>query len=294
MKRSEFIKNLILLFGATVLPSSLQAMVRAYRRIYLLQSFVRGFAYYNGPLLLKKMKVGALLELVREPENEFDNFAIAIYYQGKKIGFVPAESNEILAKILDANLLKLQAEITHVSTKAQSWENTAVAIYVLQETNEPLPANAKYLLNLEDPHYRSLNSTNYFVEYDEELFDDEFLPQSTSTETKGEKLYNMLEANSKTDSIYDDIHENFTEKEFEAIAAQNRVVINRKNLPKKVSVKKIAETLDKKIMELNGFFADDGYVMVNLDKLDKLPVKIQNVQSILDKSSNQFMEIIVA
>jgi HIRAN domain len=296
MKRSEFIKNLLLLFGATVLPSSLQAMVHQFERIYLLQSFVRGFQYYDGKKLLHKMKAGALLELVREPNNEYDNFAIAIHYQGKKIGFVPAENNEVLAKILDANLLKLQAEITHIEPSALAWEKTAIAIYVLRENADPLPANATYLLNLEEPYYRSLQSKNYFVQYDEALFKEEgdFDEPDEIDHTLGNKMYEILENKSNTDAIYDGIHNNFSADELAIVANQNRIVINKNKLPKNFSVKKIAQSLDNQITNLDDFFNDEGFVVVNMDKLNQLPIKIENINAILDKASNKFLEIILS
>jgi HIRAN domain len=292
MKRSEFIKNLLLLFGATALPSGLQAMVHQYRRIYLLQNFVRGFAYYEGPKLLHIMKVGALLDLVREPNNEYDEFAIAIHYQGNKIGFVPAETNEILAKILDANLLKLQAEITFIKTKVQAWENTAIAIYVLQPDTEPLPPSANYLLAIDEPYYRSVRSKNYFVQYDEALFEEEE-SDAEGDHRLGEKIYEILETKSKDDGIYGDIHNNFSADELAIIAKQNRIIINKNKLPKHISANEIALQLDAQISNLDNFFSEDGYIMVNMDKLNNLPITVQNIAAVLDKSTQQFMEIVL-
>jgi HIRAN domain len=294
MKRNEFIKNLILLFGATALPNALQAMVHQYQRIYLLQSFVRGFQYYDGKKLLKKMKVGALLELVREPNNEYDTFAIAIHYQGKKIGFVPAESNEILAKLLDADLLKLQAEITNIEPKSSTWENTAIAIYVLKPNTDALPAQGNYLLNLDEPHYRTLRTGQYFLSYDEKLFDvEEQVIEDEGDHRKAEKLYEILEHKSKTDEIYGGIHHHFTSDQMAVVAKQNRVIINKHKLPKHISVKKIAQVLDKKITDLNDFFDEKGFVIVNIDQLNKLPLQIETVQAVLDKNAKQFMEIVL-
>ncbi len=60
-----------------------------YKKYYLLQCFVRGFRFYEGPNLLGGMAEGHELELVREPDNEYDDCAIALYWNGKKIGFIP-------------------------------------------------------------------------------------------------------------------------------------------------------------------------------------------------------------
>jgi hypothetical protein len=62
LKRTDFIKKIIGLFGVAVLPP---AIFKQYRKLYLLQCFIRGFRFYDGPTLLGEMKQGDLLELVK-------------------------------------------------------------------------------------------------------------------------------------------------------------------------------------------------------------------------------------
>ncbi len=47
--------------------------------------------------VLSRVEPGTMLQLVREPYNEYDEFAIALHLDKIKIVFIPAESNEILA-----------------------------------------------------------------------------------------------------------------------------------------------------------------------------------------------------
>jgi hypothetical protein len=154
MKRADFIKGMGGILGLALLPKNMTA--RQFQRIYLLQSFVKGFRFYDGPNLLNKMHENDMLELVREPDNEYDNCAIALYFDKTKIGYLPKEDNEILSKLMDADVIQLQAEITHLKPEAKAWENVHVAVYVLKELHEPLPENAAYLTVLETPHYHSL------------------------------------------------------------------------------------------------------------------------------------------
>jgi len=121
---------------------------------------VAGFRHYEGMKLLGSMKEGDLLELVREPENEYDDCAIALHLQGNKIGFIPASVNEMLSYLLDADALSLFAVITHLEKNSQPWKNVAVAVYFVQEVNKELPAHASYLTRIEAPHYRTLNNKN--------------------------------------------------------------------------------------------------------------------------------------
>ncbi len=132
MKRSTFIQSMIGFYGIANISATYS---KNYSKIYLLQSFIRGFQYYDGPKLMKNFKEHANLQLVREPKNQYDTSAIALYYQDKKIGFIPSEDNVLLSILLDAKLLEIKAEITHIKTKAQTWENVHIAVYVLKETN---------------------------------------------------------------------------------------------------------------------------------------------------------------
>ncbi|HVY73619.1 MAG TPA: HIRAN domain-containing protein [Puia sp.] len=154
MDRSEFLKKLLASAAMGKLPLSL---TKKFRKIYLLQCFVAGFRHYEGMQLLDQMKEDDLLELVREPANEHDVFAIALHWQGKKIGFLPAAVNETLSHLLDADALPLFAAITHLEKKSKPWETVAVAVYFIQEENKMLPAHAGYLTRIEAPHYRTLN-----------------------------------------------------------------------------------------------------------------------------------------
>ncbi len=153
MNRTDFLKNLFASLTIGKLPLEI---TREFRKIYLLQCFVAGFRHYEGMNLLDRMKEGDLLELVREPGNEYDECAIALHWQGSKIGFIPATTNEMLSFLLDAEALSLFAVITHLERTAQHWENVAVAIYFVQEVNKDLPVHASYLTRIEAPHYRTL------------------------------------------------------------------------------------------------------------------------------------------
>ena len=157
MNRSLFLQQLIASVAIGRLPVSL---TKDFRKIYLMQCFVAGFRHYEGMQLLDDMKEGDLLELVREPGNKYDPCAIALHWQGRKIGFIPASSNEMLSMLRDCNALSLFAVITHLEKNSQPWENVAIAVYFVQEVNKELPAHASYLTRIEAPHYRTLNRNN--------------------------------------------------------------------------------------------------------------------------------------
>ena len=73
------------------------------RELVVLECNVAGTSYQEldeiEPLLQPKDK----FFLLREPDNKFDNFAVAIYTSRKeKLGYLPREKNETTARLLDA------------------------------------------------------------------------------------------------------------------------------------------------------------------------------------------------
>lgn len=152
MNRSGFLKRLIGISGLGFLSI---AEVAASQKAYLLQSFVAGFRFYKGMELLQHMQEQDIVELRREPGNEHDKFAVAIYWQQEMVGFLPAASNEMIARLMDAKALPLIGIITHLERDAKPWENVAVAVYFLKNGNIP-----EYLTKVEKPAYNTLHKEN--------------------------------------------------------------------------------------------------------------------------------------
>lgn len=125
MNRGEFLRNM---FGGIALSFVPKLEAKAIKQQKLLQCFVAGFSYYNGPQLINKMEIGDTIKLVREPNNKYDNKAIALHYNNHKIGFVPRIDNEVLSNIMDTNTLILEAEISYVNAKKSTWEQVEIVI----------------------------------------------------------------------------------------------------------------------------------------------------------------------
>ena len=150
MKRSDFLKRMISVIGFGTIPLN-SLLIK--RKVYLLQCFVAGFRHYKGMDLLQEMEVNDFIELKREHHNLHDEFAIALYWQQEKIGFIPAEHNQTIARLLDAEALPILATITNLNRDVKPWENVAIAVYFLQEENKSLPPHAGYLKKLTPPEY---------------------------------------------------------------------------------------------------------------------------------------------
>ena len=283
MTRGNFLRNLIALYGIASLPLD---MVKQYQKVYLLQCFVRGFQYYEGPKIISKINKSGLLEMVREPKNKYDENAIALHFDNQKIGFIPRESNEILSVLLDTKILNLQAEITHIEPNAANWESIYVAIYVMNEITEAtIKENIEPFTILETPHYYTLKSNQniytrvYFEEENEIL--------------NGEDFYQTLVDNSSTDEVYDLIHQSFgNAKEMEEVVNQSRIVVRKETVPKEVSLHQIEAKFNNQVIQIDNMFKEDGYIVANVNKIALIPDKIRRFEKLIDKHGSLFYEVV--
>lgn len=59
---------------------------------------------FCGPkaqVLIKALKPGADVVLVREPDNKFDNNAVAVWVDGERVGYIPKATNRALSAFID-------------------------------------------------------------------------------------------------------------------------------------------------------------------------------------------------
>jgi hypothetical protein len=71
------------------------------RNILLLLSPVAGLRHHGGQRALAGVSPGDPLTLRREPLNPHDGRAVALYWKGEKLGYLPREDNRVIAGLLD-------------------------------------------------------------------------------------------------------------------------------------------------------------------------------------------------
>lgn len=69
--------------------------------IIVQRSPLAGFRHYGGGEVLRDLKPGDRLELVREPANPYDASAVRIEWRGVKLGYVPRRDNAAVARQMD-------------------------------------------------------------------------------------------------------------------------------------------------------------------------------------------------
>lgn len=70
------------------------------RSRYIMDFHLAGFAYQDGLDVIDELSLGKPVQLVLEPDNPYDANAIAIFYKGHKLGYMPKAKNELLSTLL--------------------------------------------------------------------------------------------------------------------------------------------------------------------------------------------------
>jgi len=134
MKRNEFLKGLGL--GALGLGTLSLTKIIDTRQVKIYDNYLRGI--FAGKLdgVFNNLKVNQTLNLVREPENEYDKFAISVYYKSHKLGYIAAYENIVLANMLDINVT-LNTVISHV--EENYYHEKVIAVQVFCNLVSPTP-----------------------------------------------------------------------------------------------------------------------------------------------------------
>ena len=70
-------------------------------RRHFMNCDIAGFSYWDGCMAVERMKIGTQLKLVRDEDNKFDPYAVAIYLDDLKLGYIPKGENHDLSKFLE-------------------------------------------------------------------------------------------------------------------------------------------------------------------------------------------------
>jgi hypothetical protein len=290
MNRLSFLKTLLSLGAGALLPVNL---VTHYKKFYLLQCFVAGFRFYKGMDLLPDMQEGDLLDLVREPDNEFDKSAIALHWNGEKIGFIPKAENAFLSKLLDAEALELSAEIVHLNKVVKPWENLNIGLYFLKTWVGEMPANKLYLTELRTPKYRTLKGENALITK---------ISRQDSGLPSERDWYAFFSKAADNDSIYDIIHHSNLDPKYPYGAETGDYLLVNKNrldvddFTDQVSgyVDALYTQITEYSDELENLFGENGYVVLSTQEAEDLVQYVVNLVEVTDKLGNRYIEMVLS
>jgi HIRAN domain len=72
------------------------------KEILVLECIVAGTSFRELEKIENQLKAQVKLSLKREAKNEYDEFAIALYFEKEKTGYIPKTKNEVIARMMDA------------------------------------------------------------------------------------------------------------------------------------------------------------------------------------------------
>ena len=127
MNKRQFVDALAKLVAAIPLAPRAAA---AQRTLLLQESPLAGFQYHAGESVWSLLAVDAALTLVREPDNQYDERAVRLEWNGHKLGFVPRLENTAVAQLLDCGE-KLSARIVELKESSNPWERVKFAVAVI-------------------------------------------------------------------------------------------------------------------------------------------------------------------
>ncbi|MEI7663664.1 MAG: HIRAN domain-containing protein [Bacteroidota bacterium] len=88
------------------------------RDILILEIHIAGTSYRENIAQIEpSLETGQMFQMIREPENEYDGWAIAVYAKDYKLGYVPMAQNEIIARLMDAG------KIFYCKLTGKEWKN---------------------------------------------------------------------------------------------------------------------------------------------------------------------------
>ena len=77
------------------------------KKIYYMDCDLHGRQYHDADEVWEKLKVGKILQLVRDKDNKYDHNAVAVVYNDEEtkeehcIGYIPKSENKDLAAFLE-------------------------------------------------------------------------------------------------------------------------------------------------------------------------------------------------
>ncbi len=83
------------------------------KRVKVYDNYVRGLTHYSWKHLRDQISQGDEISLMRDAQNEYDSFAVAVMYQGHQLGYLPAYENITIANLID-NGVTLQSRVSQL------------------------------------------------------------------------------------------------------------------------------------------------------------------------------------
>ena len=155
MKRNEFIKGL----GLSALGLGTLSLTKIIdtRQVKIYDNYLRGVFAGDTEKIFEQLSLNLKVSLVREKENKYDKFAIAVYFKNYKLGYIAAYENIVLANMMDSEV-NLNTVISHI--EHNHYDEKIIAVQVFCNLVSPTPLLIKELDKRADDEFDQYRS-NY-------------------------------------------------------------------------------------------------------------------------------------
>ncbi len=91
--------------------------------------------FQEGVFVFDQLKIGTELILQFEPENRYDNNAVAVYFKEHKIWYIPRNQNKEIARLLEAGYDNIfDVRINRVSPEDHPENQIGITIFLKNTT----------------------------------------------------------------------------------------------------------------------------------------------------------------
>jgi hypothetical protein len=125
MSRRAFLQSFSTIFAGMTLPVIAKAQLP--KGNLLQTSPIAGFQYHQGEAIWAQLSQGATLQLIREPQNQYDTRAVRIDFQGQKLGYLPKLDNAAVSQLLDRSE-QVQAFVSGLKMSDDPWQRVGVEV----------------------------------------------------------------------------------------------------------------------------------------------------------------------
>jgi len=103
------------------------------KREHFAHFHIAGFSYYEGVLAFKNLKVGKQVTLKHESKNIKDKYAVEIYHEENKLGYIPKGENRQIAKLLITGNDCFEARVQWINLDSYPEGQIGIIVYLLSK-----------------------------------------------------------------------------------------------------------------------------------------------------------------
>ena len=125
MNRSDFLKVFGLGTTGLIIPNTTWSQ----KPVKIYDNYVKGLTHYKFKTIRKQLTVGKELLLKRETTNKYDSFAVEVYFNEHKLGYLAAYENIAIANMLEQGVVFKAFVSKLTSNPDKVFDGLAVEVY---------------------------------------------------------------------------------------------------------------------------------------------------------------------